>query len=192
MKNPKVPSHQIDVVEIMKKIRQSAGRNRADSDREDRIRLEAKGQFQSLLQNANIPDYLSEQIRQQTLFEPYDPRTLFYSARPGLGKLIGFIRMILKPITKLFVNLDPLAVEVHRLSQMNNLYLKTVQDMIVKTATLEIEVHNLKKRGGHHRYRDDRSGNQGQHHRRRGRNGRRDSNRGSRSHRNAPVEPSTQ
>lgn len=193
MRNPKVPSHQIDVVEIMKKIRQSAGRSRADTDREDRVRLEAKGHFQSLLQNAKIPDYLSEQIRQQTLFEPYDPRTLFYSARPGLGKLIGFIRLILKPITKLFVNLDPLAGEVHRLSQMNNLYLRTVQEMIEKTAALEIEVHNLKKRGGHHRHRDERPAHQGQHHRRRNRNGRRNhNNRSSRPHQNAPAEPSTQ
>jgi hypothetical protein len=195
MKEMKVPSHQIDVVEIMKKIRQSASNNRSELTRDERVKREAKSEFQALVQSSQIPDYLAEQIRQQNLFEPYDPRTLYSSARSGIGAVIGLIRRILKPITKLFINLDPLAFEVHRLSQLNNLYLKTIQDLIVKTSTMQVEIYSYKKRSGHFRSREEfRNNNQGHQNRRRYGHGRRESNdnRSQSTRATSSAEPSAQ
>ncbi len=155
MKDVKIPSHQIDVVEIMKKIRQTASSSRTEVSAEERVRREAKSEFLSLFQAAQVPDVIADQIRQQTVFEPYDPRTMYSSSRPGVGSLLGLIRKLLRPITKLFINLDPLGHEVHRLSVLNNFYLKTIQDLVVKMASLRVEMHNMKKRSGHHRSRDD-------------------------------------
>src|SRR5262245_30601668 len=139
MNDTKIPSHQVDVVEIMKKIRQSTASNRADLTLEEKTKREAKSEFASLVQNAQVPDYLVNEIRQQGTFAPYDPQTLYFSARPGVGSVIGWIRRILRPITKLFVNLDPLAHEVNRLTLLNNFYLKTIQDLVAKTSVLRVE-----------------------------------------------------
>jgi hypothetical protein len=168
MKDVKIPSHQIDVVEIMKKIRQSAAGNRTELNRDDRIKREAKSEFQTLIQAAQVPDSIADLIRQQTFFEPYDPRTLYVSRRPGIGSILGVIRRLLKPITKLFVNLDPLAHEVHRLSALNNLYLKAIQDLTHKTSALQVELYHYKKRNAHGRHRSEQrySNNAGSNHRR--------------------------
>jgi len=155
MKDSKIPSHQVDVVEIMKKIRQSSSNSRTEMTLEERGRREARTDFSSLLANAQVPDYLAEQIRQNGAFETYDPRTLYASSRPGMGGLIGFIRKILRPIVKLFINMDPLAHEVHRLTILNNFYLKTMQDLVSKTAAMRVEIHWLNKKLGHQRSRDD-------------------------------------
>jgi hypothetical protein len=146
MKDVKIPSHQIDVVEIMKKIRQSATGNRTELTRDDRIKREAKSEFQTLIQTSQVPDSVADLIKQQTFFEPYDPRTLYVSKRPGIGSILGVIRRLLRPITKLFVNLDPLAHEVHRLTALNNLYLKAIQDLIHKSSALQVELYHFTKR----------------------------------------------
>jgi hypothetical protein len=200
MKDIKVPSHQIDVVEIMKKIRQSAAGNRTELNRDDRIKREAKSEFQTLIQTSQVPDSVADLIKQQTFFEPYDPRTLYVSKRPGIGTILGVIRRLLKPITKLFVNLDPLAHEVHRLTALNNLYLKAIQELVYKSSALQVELYHFKKRshggGGRHRTREEHShyNNSGSNHRR-PRQHRRDSgdNRNSQPARmNSAAEPSAQ
>ncbi|HJZ10739.1 MAG TPA: hypothetical protein VJ521_01230 [Acidobacteriota bacterium] len=155
MKDAKIPSHQVDVVEIMRKIRQSAAGSRAELTLEEKVRREAKTEMMGLLQSAQVPDLIADEIRQNNQQEPYDPRTLYSSKRAGVGVIIGLIRTILKPITKLFINLDPMAHQVHRLTVLNNFYLKTIQDLVVKTASLRVEMHNLKKRSGHFRPRDE-------------------------------------
>jgi hypothetical protein len=178
MKDDKIPSHRVDVAEIMKKIRQSAANSRTELTLEEKVRREAKSEFLTMMQNAEVADFLVEEIRQRTVFEPYDPRTLYVSSRSGVGSLIGLLRRILKPITKLFVNLDPLAHQVYRLTVLNNLYLKTIQDLVAKTSALRVEMYSMKKRFGHHRSENpSRYGNQGQNHRRfsRDRHGRRES-----------------
>lgn len=154
MKDAKIPSHQVDVVEIMKKIRQSASTSRTELTIEEKVKREAKSELISLAQAAQIPDSTVDEIRQQTIYEPYDPRTLYSSSRPGVGSLIGWIRKILKPITKLFINLDPLAHEVNRLTMLNNFYLKTSQDLIVKMSALRVEIHHMKRRSGPQQSRD--------------------------------------
>ncbi|HSP07427.1 MAG TPA: hypothetical protein VLR94_09630 [Acidobacteriota bacterium] len=154
MKDFKIPSHQVDVVEIMRKIRQSAANSRSEMTLEEKVRREAKSEFLSLIQAAQVPDFMLEQIRQQQILEPYDPRTLYASSRAGVGGLIGIIRRILKPITKLFINLDPMAHELNRLTILNNFYLKTMQDLIAKVSALRVEIHMMKRRTGHQHTRD--------------------------------------
>ena len=200
MKDVKIPSHQIDVVEIMKKIRQSATVNRTELTHDDRIKREAKSEFQTLIQTAQVPDSVADLIKQQTFFEPYDPRTLYVSKRPGIGSILGVIRRLLKPITKLFVNLDPMAHEVHRLTALNNLYLKAIQELIHKTSALQVELYHYKKRnvgGPRHRSEHPRFNPSGGNHRRhrgdRQHSGRRESgdNRNPQSARiNSAAEPS--
>lgn len=167
MKETRIPSHQIDVAEIMKKIRQTAAGNRAELTLEEKIKREAKSDFLSLVQEAQLPDFLIEQIRRDTVFAPYDPRTLYSSSRPGVGGLIGLIRKILRPITKLFVNLDPLAHEVNRLSLLNNFYLTTIQDLILKNSSLRVQLHSARRRPEHHNAREHYSRHNSQNHHRR-------------------------
>jgi hypothetical protein len=156
MKDLKIASSQIDVVEIMKKIRQSSAGQRTELTNDDRIKREAKSEFQTLIQTSQVPDSVADLIKQQTFFEPYDPRTLYISKRPGIGSILGVIRRLLKPITKLFVNLDPLAHEVHRLTALSNLYLKAIQDLVYKTSSLQMELYHMKKHSaGRHRSRDE-------------------------------------
>ena len=199
MKDLKIPSNQIDVVEIMKKIRQSSAGQRTELTHDDRIKREAKSEFQTLIQTAQVPDSVADLIKQQTFFEPYDPRTLYISKRPGIGSILGVIRRLLKPITKLFVNLDPLAHEVHRLTALSNLYLKAIQDLVYKTSALQMELYHMKKHSaGRHRSRDEnpRYNNGPNHRRHRGeRHQRRESgdNRNSQPARiNSAVEPPSQ
>jgi hypothetical protein len=197
MKESRISPHQkVDVVEIMKKIRQNAAKNRTELSNDEKVRREAKSEFVSLLQSAQVPDVIADQIRQQAQFEVYDPRTLYYSSRRGLGSVISLIRRILRPITKLFVNVDPLAHEVHRLTVLNNLYLKTMQDLVTKTAALRVEVYSMKKRSSHRRGddRNPRYNSHGHHgHRRysRDRNHKREEARPSSNRMNSAEEPSS-
>src|SRR5262249_36833969 len=129
----------------MKKIRQNAASNRAEMTMEERVRREAMSDFLSLVQNAQAPNFLVAALRRKKVFEPYDPRTLYSSSRPGVGSVIGLIRRILRPITKLFINLDPMAHDVNRLTLLNNFYLATIQDLIGKTAKLSVEIHSMRR-----------------------------------------------
>ena len=207
MKDVKIPSHQIDVVEIMKKIRQSATGNRTELTRDDRIKREAKSEFLTLIQTSQVPDSVADLIKQQTFFEPYDPRTLYVSKRPGIGSILGVIRRLLRPITKLFVNLDPLAHEVHRLTALNNLYLKAIQELIHKSSALQVELYQMTKRSGnggrprpeHSRYNNNSGSNHRRHRGDRPQHSRRDSgeNRNSQQQQqsariNSAAEPSAQ
>ena len=149
MKDNRLPSTPVDVVEIMKKIRQNSALTRTELTLDEKVKREAKSEFLSLVQGAQVPDFLVEELRQKKVNEAYDPKTLYASSRPGVGSLIGIIRRILKPITKLFINLDPLAHEVNRLTLLNNFYMTTIQDLIQKTAKLNVEVHSM-RRGQHH------------------------------------------
>lgn len=164
----------VDVVEIMKKIRQSAALSRSELSMDEKVRREAKSEFLSLVQEAQLPDFLVEDLRQKKVFEPYDPRTLYASARPGVGSVIGLIRKILRPITKLFINLDPIAHEVNRLSLLNNFYLVTIQDLIEKMAAMRVDIHHLKRSQHHRDGGQQRNNNQYRQHRRGGRHPRRD------------------
>jgi len=184
----------------MKKIRQSSAGQRTELTHDDRIKREAKSEFQTLIQTSQVPDSVADLIKQQTFFEPYDPRTLYVSKRPGIGSILGVIRRLLKPITKLFVNLDPMAHEVHRLTALNNMYLKAIQDLVYKTSALQMDLYHMKKHNaGRHRSRDEqqrRYNNSGPNHRRhRSDRHRRDSadNRNSQPARiNSAVEPPSQ
>lgn len=196
MKDLRIPSHQVDVVEIMKKIRQSAAGSRSEMSLEEKVRREAKSEFVKLIQAAQVPDFMVEQIRQQQVFEAYDPRTLYSSSRAGVGSFIGLIRKLLRPITKLFVNLDPAAHELNRLTILNNFYLKTMQDLIVRVSTLSVEIHSLKRRTGHQLHtRDSQHPHQHQRHsgapgpRRTRHGGRRDNNDNRNSNRNHQRTP---
>lgn len=164
----------VDVVEIMKKIRQNAALNRSELTMDEKVRREARSEFMSLVQGAQLPDFLVEDLRQKKVFEPYDPRTLYASSRPGVGSIIGLIRKILRPITKLFINLDPMAHELNRLSLLNNFYLVTIQDLIGKVAAMRVDMHHLKRSQHHRDGNQQRPNSQYRQHRRGGRNNRRD------------------
>jgi hypothetical protein len=182
----------VDVVEIMKKIRQNAALNRSELTMDEKVRREARSEFMSLVQGAQLPDFLVEDLRQKKVFEPYDPRTLYASSRPGVGSVIGLIRKILRPITKLFINLDPMAHELNRLSLLNNFYLVTIQDLIGKVASMRVETHHLRRSQHHRDGNQQRPNSQFRQHRRGGRSRRDNDPRNANPNpepRSAPEEP---
>jgi hypothetical protein len=64
-----------------------------------------------------------------------------------------------------------MAHQVHCLTVLNNFYLKTIQDLIVKTATMRVELHSLKRRTATHHTHQRHTGaaqQQQQHHHRSG------------------------
>src|SRR4029453_681722 len=73
--------------------------------------------------------------------------TLFDSPRP----LVRFLRKLLRPVLKLFVNPDPLIQALHIQAHLNeirpradHLYYELFHNLVIETTRLTIEVKNLR------------------------------------------------
>src|SRR5262249_26560672 len=79
----------------------------------------------------------------------FEATTLFQSSRP----LLRSIRILLRPILKLFFNPNPLIEALHIQSRLNesynraeSLYYELIHNLVLETTRLSIEVKNLKMR----------------------------------------------
>jgi hypothetical protein len=145
----------VDVEQIMRQIRARIREKRGVDYTEDEIRELANVKLEKFLDPRGIRSDLLEQYRHRreaaTTARNYafEEGTLYASSRP----LLRFIRRVLNPILKLFVNPNPMIEALHIQSKLNDsynqaesLYYELIHNLVLETTRLGIEVKNLKMR----------------------------------------------
>jgi len=163
-----VRSDSVNVEQIMEQIRARIREKRGVDYTEQQIRELAAVKLEKFLDPRGVRSDLLEQFRKaQPAYEPpelpnyaFEDSTLFESHRAP----IRWLRKLLQPILKLFLNPNPLIQALNiqaRLNTMNaerearreatrrqldQLYYELIHNLVVETTRLGIEVKNLKMR----------------------------------------------
>jgi hypothetical protein len=137
-----IRSDSVDVEEIMRRVRARIAEKHGVSYSEQDVQQLAAAKLQTFFDPQKVRADLLEEIRRVHM----DPNTelgeetLFGSSKPWLR----FIRRLLRPITKLFVNTTPL---VHAAMVRNgDIFAELVHNLVVETTRLNLEIKALKMR----------------------------------------------
>jgi hypothetical protein len=146
-----VRSDSVDVEQIMHQIRARIREKRGVDYTEEEIRELANVKLERFLDPRGVRSDLLEQYRQKREASGvpwnfvFEDDTLFESRRP----LVRFLRRLLRPFLKLFINPNPLIEALHIQSKLNEsepLYFELIHNLVLETTRLGIEVKNLKMR----------------------------------------------
>jgi len=157
-----VRSDSVDVEQIMRQIRARIREKRGSDYTEAELQQLASVKLEKFLDPRGVRSDLVEQFRKHRVVSAEPPTyefedTTLYETHRGL---LRFIRKLLHPILKLFINPNPLIQALHTQKQINAefhrrfrqreemdpLYYEVVHNLVVETTRLGIEVHNLKMR----------------------------------------------
>jgi hypothetical protein len=148
-----IRSDSVNVEQIMEQIRARIREKRGVDYTEQQIRELAAVKLETFLNPHTVRSGLLEQFREGGVspFENYefeDP-TLFESHRAPLR----WLRRLLRPLLKLFFNIDRLIAVLHVQSKTNTkqaqfaqVSVELLHNLVVETTRLGIEVRNLKMR----------------------------------------------
>jgi hypothetical protein len=149
-----VRSDSVDVEQIMRQIRARIREKRGVDYTENEIRELANVKLEKFLDPGGVRSDLLDQYRKgrdaETLRNyKFEDTTLYESDRP----VLAWIRRVLQPILKLFVNFNPLIMVLHKQVKLNDsflhseaLYYELIHNLVLETTRLGIEVKNLKMR----------------------------------------------
>jgi hypothetical protein len=149
-----VRSDHVDVEQIMRQIRSRIREKRGVDYTEEEIRELASVKLEKFLDPRGVRSDLLEQFRRkrEASLPPnfaFEDSTLFDTHRGFLR----FMRRLLRPILKLFINPNPLIEALHIQSKLNAqqaaiepLYYEVMHNLVLETTRLGIEVKNLKMR----------------------------------------------
>ncbi len=154
MTDVSVRSDNVDVEQIMRQIRSRIREKRGVDYTEEEIRELASVKLEKFLDPRGVRSDLLEQFRRkrEASLPPnfaFEDTTLFETHRGFLR----FMRRLLRPILKLFLNPNPLIEALHIQSKLNAqqaalepLYYEVIHNLVLETTRLGIEVKNLKMR----------------------------------------------
>jgi hypothetical protein len=149
-----IRSDSVDVEQIMRQIRARIREKRGVDYTEEEIRELAAVKLEKFLDPRGVRSDLLEQFRRkrEATLPPnfaFEDSTLFETHRGFLR----FIRRLLRPVLKLFVNPNPLIEALHIQSKLNAqhaalepLYYEVLHNLVLELTRTGIEVKNLKMR----------------------------------------------
>jgi len=122
----------LDIVEIIKQIKQQIQLKNQELKIEDRLRLLIDEKLEKKLETLPFPDDVKEDLKKNKFNLIFDSEILFRSQRPKFGFLLSLVRKIFKPFLKIVINIDPLIHFLHRQSYLIKLYQEILLDLMVK------------------------------------------------------------
>jgi hypothetical protein len=154
-----IRSDSVDVEQIMHHIRARIREKRGVDYTEQQIQELAKARLERFLDPQGVRSDLLDQFRRARVAdEPpllnyqFEDSTLFESDKAW----VRFVRRLLKPVLKLFLNPNPLANALHIQSKLNELvirraewdalYYEVMHNLVLETTRLGIEVKNMRMR----------------------------------------------
>ena len=150
-----VRSDNVDVEQIMRQIRSRIREKRGVDYTEEEIRELANVKLEQFLDPRSVRSDLIDQFRRSKAAMPapqnfaFEEETLYETHRG----LIRWIRKLLNPILKLFLNPNPLIQALHIQSELNTkreeldaLHYEMLHNLVLELTRLGIEVKNLKMR----------------------------------------------
>jgi hypothetical protein len=157
-----VRSDAVDVEQIMRQIRARIREKRGVDYTEAELQQLASVKLEKFLDPRGVRSDLVEQFRKHRTVSPEPPTyefedTTLYETHRGA---LRFIRKLLHPILKLFVNPNPLIHALHVQKQVNDefhrrfrqreemdpLFYEVIHNLVVEVTRAGIEVQNLKMR----------------------------------------------
>jgi hypothetical protein len=157
-----VRSDSVDVEQIMRQIRARIREKRGADYTEAELQQLATVKLEKFLDPRGLRSDLVEQFRRHRVVSPEPPKyefedTTLYETHRGA---LRWIRKVLHPILKLFINPNPLIHALHvqknvnaefhkrfrQREEMDPLYYEVIHNLVVEVTRLGIEVHNLKMR----------------------------------------------
>jgi hypothetical protein len=162
MSDFQVRSDSVDVEQIMRQIRARIREKRGADYTEVELRELATVKLEKFLDPAGVRSDLVDQFRRQRVASPELPKyefedTTLYETHRGA---LRFVRKLLHPLLKLFINPNPLIHAMHVQAQVNDeihkrfrqreemdpLYYEVVHNLVMEVTRLGIDVHNMKMR----------------------------------------------
>src|SRR5262245_59260680 len=149
-----VRSDNVDVEQIMRQIRSRIREKRGVDYTEDEIRELANVKLEKFIDPKGVRSDLLQQYRQarEASLPPnykFEDTTLFETHRG----LLAFVRRLLRPVLKLFLNPNPLIDALHIQSKLNDahaaiepLHYEIVHNLVLELTRTSIEVKSLKMR----------------------------------------------
>ena len=157
-----IRSESVDVEQIMKQIRTRIREKRGVDYTEAELQQLANVKLEKFLDPRGLRSDLVEQFRKHRVVSAEPPKyefedTTLYDTHRGS---LRFVRKMLHPILKLFLNPNPLIHAMHVQAQVNEefhrrfrqreemdpLFYEVIHNLVLEVTRLGIEVHNLKMR----------------------------------------------
>src|SRR5947207_11602258 len=157
-----VRSDSVDVEQIMRQIRARIKEKRGVDYTEAELHQLASVKLEKFLDPRGLRSDLVDQFRRHRIVSPEPPKyefedTTMYDTHRGL---LRWIRKVLHPILKLFINPNPLIHAMHVQAQINAefhrrfrereemdpLFYEVIHNHVLEITRLGIDVHNLKMR----------------------------------------------
>jgi hypothetical protein len=152
----------VDVEQIMRQIRARIREKRGVDYTETELQQLANVKLEKFLDPRGLRSDLVEQFRKHRVVSAEPPKyefedTTLYDTHRGS---LRFVRKMLHPILKLFLNPNPLIHAMHVQAQVNEefhrrfrqreemdpLFYEVIHNLVIEVTRLGIEVHNLKMR----------------------------------------------
>jgi hypothetical protein len=143
-----IQANDVDVEAIMAAIRKRIEEKKKGLYTEEEIREIAERRLDAMLDSPDIRGELLADFRKepQRWNFAFDPETIYRSSRGAVGKALGAIRGVLKPVQKLFWNPNPMISALSRQSDLNKYYVHLFHNLTLELTRLNLEVQELKNR----------------------------------------------
>ena len=142
-----IKDDKINVEEIMHKIRQSIEKKRKMLYTEDDLQDIAKKKLSTFLHTSEVKSKFAEELHR--LKEGWNISVSLeslYKSHPNIkGAIIYWIRMRLRPLVKMFFNIDILFPELHKQSKINLSFAHLLHNLIFELTKLKVEHEELRK-----------------------------------------------
>ena len=136
----------IDVVDIIKQIKQQIQEKQQESRADERIRIQVENKLKSKLDSLAFPKDVKEELVKSNFNIIFTTDSLLKSERPKLGFIFNVTRKLFKPFLKFIINIDPIIHFLHRQSFLLLLYKESFIDISFEIEKLRQEI--TKKNNG--------------------------------------------
>jgi hypothetical protein len=143
-----IRSDDVDVEAIMAGIRQRIEEKSKGLYTEAEVREIADHRLDAVLDAHDFKSDFIEDFRAapaQWNFE-FSAETVYWSSRGALGRVLGFVRRVLRPVQKLFWNPNPMISALSRQSDLNAYYVHLLHNLAVEITKLNLETQDLRNR----------------------------------------------
>ena len=142
-----IKDDKINVEEIMEKIRQSIQKKKKTHYTDDDIEEIAKKKLATFLHTSEVKSAFTEELhRLKENWNVSISLESIYKSHPSRkGSIIYWLRKRLRPVTRLFFNLDVFFPEFHKQSKVNLSFAHLLHNLIFELTKLKLEHEELRK-----------------------------------------------
>jgi hypothetical protein len=138
----------IDVERMRRAILEEIERKKGELYTEEELRALAERGLEAVLQGGELRGELLEELRARDAHWNYSfgTETIYRSSRGAVGRVLGWVRGVLKPVQKLFWNPNPMISALSRQADLNRYYSHLLHNLVLELTRLNLDVQELRSR----------------------------------------------